>query len=85
MLGRIVCLYLDFRKMGATAAVAAASLLPSSGFWPASSNVSHYLNDLKKKIKINNEDEKIMTMKVKGEKQDSLCVGSVILFRSCPL
>lgn len=51
MLGRIVCLYLDFRKAGATAAAAAASLLPSSGFWPASPNVSRCLNDLKKKKK----------------------------------
>lgn len=47
MLGRIVCLYLELRKMGATAAAAAASLLLSSGFWPASPNVSHCLNDLK--------------------------------------
>lgn len=56
MLGRIVCLYLDFRKAGATAAAAAASLLPSSGFWPASPNVSRCLNDLKKKKKIDDNE-----------------------------
>lgn len=50
MLGRIVCLHLDVREVGATAAAAEASLLLSSGFWPASPNVSHCSNDFNKKI-----------------------------------
>lgn len=53
LLSRVVCLSMYVRKAGATAAVAAASLLLSSGFWPASPNVSHCLNGFK-----NHDDEK---------------------------
>lgn len=58
MLGRIVCLYVDLRKAGATAEAAASSPLPSSGFWPASPNVSHCLSDVKKIMIMKNESER---------------------------
>lgn len=54
LLSRIVCLSMYVRKAGATAAAAAVSLLLSSGFGPASPNVSHCLNGCLK----NHDDEK---------------------------
>lgn len=47
MLGRFV--RLDVREVGATAETAVASLLPSSGFWPASPNWSRCLTWRKRK------------------------------------
>lgn len=68
ILGRIV--RLDAKEVGTTAATAVASLLPSSGFWPASPNVSHcsncldfsFMREIKKK-------KKIKFMKMREEKQ----------------
>lgn len=57
LLGRIA--RVDVREVEATAETAVASLLPSSGSWPASPNVSRCLKWLKGNIKRmkNNENE----------------------------
>lgn len=66
ILGRIV--RLDVGEVGATAATAVASLLPSSGFWPASPNVSHCQGCFKNQNQVNennneNEGDKNSTAK----------------------
>lgn len=51
ILGRIV--RLDAREAEATAETAVASLLPSSGFWPASPNVSRCFKMVEKENQAN--------------------------------
>lgn len=64
---------LDVREVGATAETAVASLLPSSGFWPASPNVSRCSKWLKRK----SSERKIMKMREKKKKHSQRSVWTL--------